>query len=102
MIRKLQHWWLSQLGRAVRVKYLPGSGAWKVEQRYGSFGPWYTSPWQAYPLESYGWTMNRDGNFANISDAMKCAEMARKEECIRHSDEHQARVISFISRKVRW
>lgn len=102
MIRKLQRWWLSQLGPAVRVKYLPGSGTWRVEGRYMGFGQWHASPKMLYPLKKHGWTMAPNGCFANINDAMECAKMEAEADRIRDVDGQCTRVIAFFGRKVKW
>lgn len=102
MIRKLQRWWQSQLGPAVRVKYTPGSGTWRVEKRSLSFGHWYMSTKQMYPLPSHRWNQDKRGNFTNINDAMECAKLEAEEERIRDLDERCSRVIAFSGRKVKW
>lgn len=102
MIRKLQRWWLSQLGPAVRVRYLPGSGTWRVEKRHGTFGPWYNSTKMLYPPKKHGWTMAPNGYFADIIDAMECAKMEVEEDRICDVDERCTRVIAFFGRKVKW
>jgi hypothetical protein len=93
MIRKLQRWWLSQFGPAVKVEYNPVLGKWRVRVRYSSFGIWLTG-WHPKTFKE---------TFDNLTDTYACEAHMRD----RHLRLDQAigewdRTISFASRKVKW
>lgn len=94
MIRKLQRWFQSQLGPAVRVEYNPVIGKWRVQYRYGSWGIWL-SAWNRKTFAE---------EFDNINDAYETMAQHREKLCIDKAGGlgKYDRIISFASTKVRW